>query len=236
MNSSESILPGLFISLTFHLVVFLILPLLAKLARTEEEFIRPETFQLVQPPQRIPHPPAPAKKPKPTPQKPEPPEPAPKKPEPKPEPEPKPGKQREPRRKDAQSRTKETPDTSRQKQQEELEQLAGLLGDMAPATEVQTQTSFSYDWYLNSIRGAIERYWNPQTRDSEIKVRLTFTIYANGSISDVSISHSSGDTFIDKLAIRAVRQAAPFGKLPPGYASSSLQLDCTFRPTKGAGG
>lgn len=245
MPEKPYIIPGIFISFTFHLIVFFIVPLLAKLVRPEEEFSRPKTFQLVQPPQ-----PQKSAQPEPvtktSPQK-RPPEPEPKpQPEPQPEPEPEPVQEPEPKpepEKKAQTAQtsrehtakQDTPadnDSTQRTQQEELEQLAGLLGNVTPATQLQTGSNFTYDWYLNSVRSALERYWNPSSDNEELKVKVHFTISAHGSVSNIGVATSSGDSFLDRLAVRAVQQAAPFGKLPPGYASNTLTIHCTFRPTR----
>ena len=78
----------------------------------------------------------------------------------------------------------------------------------------------------------LERYWNPTTENRSIKVIVAFTIHQDGTISEPSISSSSGNSTLDNLALRAVKLAAPFGKLPPGFEGNRLDLNCTLIPTR----
>lgn len=203
------------ISLTFHVVVFLIVPIITKLFRQPTRFERPQTFQLVQPP--IPQPVTrpkqqPVEKPKPQ-VKPPPPKP-------------------EPKKVETRAPSKPVPAKEPVQEEENLDELASLLEEIPAPAQVATPSNFKYHWYLNSVQQKAERHWQPPTRDPDISVVVAFTIYANGSISNPRVRTSSGSGMLDNLAIRAIRLAAPFGKLPPGFSENRLDLTCTFRPVR----
>ena len=75
-------------------------------------------------------------------------------------------------------------------------------------------------------------YWNPPTGNSTISVVVSFTIHRDGTMSDPEIAKGSGNASLDNLALRAVKLAAPFGALPPGFPSDNLELSCTLIPTR----
>jgi len=55
--------------------------------------------------------------------------------------------------------------------------------------------------------------------ENKAKLKVTFQIKTNGSISDLKIGSSSGDAKLDAKVLQAVKKAAPFAKLPPMQAS-----------------
>ena len=208
------------LSILFHLIVLVILPIMSRLLQKTKKFERPKTFQLVASPFK----PAPARK--------------------------------VPVREDArkqwkpqeekQARPKTAPDRAAprkkheaQKSQdaarpirEDLDELASILDEIPAPAQVAAVGNFKYHWYLNNVSQKLERYWKPTTENRSLKVVVSFTIKQDGSITEPSIATSSGNGTLDNLALRAVRLAAPFGKLPPGFEGNQLDLDCTLIPTR----
>ena len=208
------------LSIVFHLVVLVVLPIMTRLFQKTRRFERPKTFQLVASPLK----PNPAR--------------------------------RVPVRKDAirqrkpQEERKDRPRTApdrnapRKKQdaqksqdaarpiRENLDELASLLDEIPAPAQVAAVGNFKYHWYLNNVQQKLERYWNPTTENRNLKVIVSFTIKQDGTISDPSIATSSGNGTLDNLALRAVKLAAPFGKLPPGFEGNQLDLNCTLIPTR----
>jgi TonB family protein len=194
-------------SIIFHIIVFIAIPLTIKLLRKPETFASVATVQLVRLPQALA---APQKE-------------AAAKPKAKPATPAKPVPAKNPR---AAAKKEEV------KPEENLDELQDLLGDMQPATQFAVAGNFKYDWYLTNVRLKTERFWNPPADNPDLAVVVSFTIFSDGGVSDVTVRQTSGNSTLDNLAIRAVALAAPFGKLPPGYSENRLDLTCTFRPVR----
>ncbi|MFP4416648.1 MAG: energy transducer TonB, partial [Chitinispirillaceae bacterium] len=226
-SRNGSLVPVVVFSIVFHVIVLLIVPLTVHMFWKPKEYSRPKTFQLVRPaiPQSAPKPPAPEvkKQVEPAPQPKAEPKPQPK---PKPSPTPKPADKPKPVDKPA-------PEPKPQPPQEDLGELSELLGGMpVPAAELSMGEEFKYGWYINAMRNKIERNWQPSVQNPDLSVVVQFVVMINGTIGDVSVKRSSGSASLDNMALRAVKMAAPFGKLPPGFSENQLQVECTLRPTR----
>ncbi len=58
-------------------------------------------------------------------------------------------------------------------------------------------------------------------RGSDGEAHVTFTVAADGSVSRIALSRSSGNAALDDAALAAVRRAAPFPPIPEGAGRSS---------------
>jgi len=209
----------LVVSIVFHLLLIIGIPLALKLVWKQKKFERPKTFQLVTPikpvhSKRVPVREAPKQR---IPQR-----------ETKPEPRQVPT-QKETLSKNANPQPKKE---AAKPVEENLDELASLLDELPVPAQVSAVGDFKYHWYLNSVQQKLERNWNPPTENREVKVVVSFTIHHDGTISEPVIGRSSGNSTIDNLAVRAVKLSAPFGKLPPGFAGDRLELNCTLIPTR----
>ncbi len=207
------------LSIVFHVICLVVVPVLGYLFWKPQHFDRPKAFQLVS----LPIPPSMPKKaivPKDAPKQrvaqniPEPakvPGPAPK----------------------VKDNTK-TPSKNEpaQSTKENLDELASLLDEIPAPAQISAPGDFKYPWYLTNVQNKIQRYWNPPSENKQLKVVVTFTIFSDGTISEPKVLKSCGNTTIDNLAIRAVRLAAPFGKLNVGFNTRSLDLNVTLNPTR----
>lgn len=205
------------ISIAFHLLMLIGIPLILKLTWKPRTFQRPQTFQLVSPmrpvtPQKVQNAPQQrvARR------------------EAKPEPKPVPSTNKSADR-NAKPQPKKEPSRA---VEENLDELASILEELPVPTRVSAVGDFKFHWYLNHVQQRLETYWNPPTENHHIKVVVHFIIYNDGNISEPSIRKSSGNSTIDNIALRAVKLAAPFRKLPPGFSGDKLDLNCTLIPTR----
>lgn len=117
----------------------------------------------------------------------------------------------------------ETPD------EEPSEVADANLGVSGPT--VQTDTDFPFAWYLGQVEGRIARNWRPRQLGFRDRTRIAcavhFVIARNGTVTQVTLSESSGLGLYDREALRAV-QTTGLPPLPPTYGGASLGVTFIF--------
>ena len=85
-----------------------------------------------------------------------------------------------------------------------------------------TDDESPYSDYLQRIYRKIQPLWRfPQKLDREFEqgdLFVRFTLSALGEVDTVIVEKSSGFPEFDGNAVAAIRRAAPFGPVPPGFA------------------
>lgn len=211
------------LSVVFHVFVLVIVPVATKLVWKPSKFQRPKTFQLVSAP--LPLPPTPVRR---TPVKTEAPKQRIPKQESKPEPSPIPAKKNVAKKETRPAKQEE----AARPIEENLDELASILNEIPSPAQVSAVGDFKFHWYLANVVQKIERYWSPSTENRNVKIQVSFSIQSNGSITEPVLVRSSGNSSLDNLGLRAVKLAAPFGKLPPGFSGDRLDLNLTLIPTR----
>ena len=93
--------------------------------------------------------------------------------------------------------------------------------------------SFGYSYYLNMILSKIGDNWlNPYEGGKKLAVVVYFTITADGSIEDIKLEKSSGDTYYDQLALRAVYVTKRLPPLPSEFREERLKVHLEFECTQ----
>jgi TonB family protein len=93
-----------------------------------------------------------------------------------------------------------------------------------------------YGTYIEAAKSRIYGNWQQWTIDAvgrnsrTIHCAITFTINRDGSLKDVHISESSGNSTYDNSAYRAVLSSNPLGKLPGDYSGSYVTATLDFNP------
>jgi TonB family protein len=88
------------------------------------------------------------------------------------------------------------------------------------------------DWYLAAVQRKILMLWTLQLKPNfSQNIAVTFTILADGSVSDVHVTQTSGVPQLDFAAQRAVMTAAPFSPLPRDYGTNRKTIQAIFQPT-----
>ena len=106
--------------------------------------------------------------------------------------------------------------------------------DLAEGDRVDINTSdYRYISYFTSMRKSIELVWNYPAnavrRRQQGKVGLEFTIFKNGSVSNVKVLDSSGYSSLDNAIVEAIKLSSPFSPLPDGFGKSRMTITGTFR-------
>lgn len=89
-----------------------------------------------------------------------------------------------------------------------------------------------YPYYVDGVRSRIQQSWDQSTIEPAVraahraKTVMTFRISANGSISNIKVAQSSGNSSMDYSAMRALQSIDAFKPLPIDYMGS--YVDVTF--------
>jgi periplasmic protein TonB len=96
-------------------------------------------------------------------------------------------------------------------------------------------TDFPHAWYLRQVLAKVQERWQSQNRASEPdqKPLIWVEINRDGSIATPRIERSSGNTFYDQAALRAIVEASPFPQLPADWTKSSLRVLFNFELRRG---
>lgn len=89
-----------------------------------------------------------------------------------------------------------------------------------------------YPWYVDAVRSRVEQSWDQTTIDPVTRAAhqahavVSFRINANGSISNIRMAQSSGNSSMDYSAMRAMQSIDAFRPLPNDYMGK--YVDVTF--------
>jgi protein TonB len=87
------------------------------------------------------------------------------------------------------------------------------------------------DWYMTGVQRKLWIVWAQQMRAGMPQpVIVSFTILADGSVTDVHVVQSSTVYLLDNAAQRAIISSAPFGPLPKDYGTNRITIQCVFKP------
>jgi len=96
-------------------------------------------------------------------------------------------------------------------------------------------TDFPHAWYLRQVLAKVQERWQSQKRASEPEQKPLVWVEINrdGSITTPRIERSSGNTFYDQAALRAIVEASPFPQLPADWTKPSLRILFNFELRRG---
>ena len=120
----------------------------------------------------------------------------------------------------------------------ELPSAAGLPSGTAGATGsalsfgadvAAFDTDFPFSYYVQQLVSLIGANWfRPDAPDGSV-CTVSFRIQRSGQVSDVSVESSSGVSYYDRAAVRAVYAANPLPPLPTDYRNEQLGVHLRFR-------
>jgi len=93
---------------------------------------------------------------------------------------------------------------------------------LAPSDASPPRKPISSSSYNSAIWSALARHKPRVGRPGSASV--TFEIGSNGRLRFAKVSRSSGDSYLDRLAIASVRNAAPFPSPPSGLVSYTIRI------------
>ena len=90
-------------------------------------------------------------------------------------------------------------------------------------------SNFKYSYYAGEVKKKISKQWKWIENYSQLTVIVYFKIHRNGSISNISIKKSSGNSEYDKYALDTIQRAMPFPDLPEDYGNDILGVYFEFK-------
>jgi len=95
-------------------------------------------------------------------------------------------------------------------------------------------TDFPYAWYIRQVHQKIQERWNGRAIPGQ-QPTVVFEIRRDGRLNLVVIDKSSGNSYYDQVALRAINDAGPFPPLPDDFKKPVLRigLQFAFDPTGG---
>jgi protein TonB len=89
-----------------------------------------------------------------------------------------------------------------------------------------------YSWFVDAVRNRISSNWIQSMVDPSVRfaprATITFAILRDGSITNIQILHSSGNSSVDNSAVRAILSSSPVTKLPNDYSGSVVNVEFWF--------
>jgi TonB family protein len=91
-----------------------------------------------------------------------------------------------------------------------------------------------YGWYIEAVKRRINQSWLQNTIDPAVRAArqahsvVQFTINRDGSVKDIRLQQSSGNSSMDTSGIRAIYAADHFDRLPSDYSGSYVVVTFDF--------
>lgn len=85
-----------------------------------------------------------------------------------------------------------------------------------------------FDPYMYNLQNEIKKNWHPPKNNESKDVVVKFTIAKDGSLIKTNIIKSSNNMAIDRSAIEALQNSAPFAPLPKQFKEESVDIEFTF--------
>jgi periplasmic protein TonB len=97
------------------------------------------------------------------------------------------------------------------------------------ASVTSFDTDFPFAYYVEQLLSLIGANWfKPESAEGTSCV-IAFRVLRSGQVTDVKLDSSSGVSYYDRAAARAVYAANPLPPLPPDYRNESLGVHLKFQ-------
>ena len=100
----------------------------------------------------------------------------------------------------------------------------------APSSLTVDAPRFPFSYYLAAIERKVSQNWfsSSSGKGEGYSCVVYFRMNRNGSVSDLRIEESSGNSYFDRSALRAIRSSDPFPPLPRAFTDPWLGIHFTF--------
>ena len=88
-------------------------------------------------------------------------------------------------------------------------------------------SDFKYAWYVALVQRKIEEQWGDKSLQGR-QPEIVFEIDRTGQVRSSRVSKSSGNPLYDRVALRAIADAAPFPPLPQDFPKPEMSIGMEF--------
>jgi protein TonB len=88
-------------------------------------------------------------------------------------------------------------------------------------------SDFPFAWYLSRVQAKVTERWVGKALPGQQPVAV-FEISREGQVSKLAIEKTSGNSYYDQAALRAITEANPFPPLPPEFTGQTLRVHLGF--------
>jgi protein TonB len=89
-----------------------------------------------------------------------------------------------------------------------------------------------FPWYVEAVRRRISSNWLLSTVDPAIRwaprAVVSFQVFRDGTVANIQLLRSSGNTSVDNAAVRAILSSSPLERLPNEYSGSYVLVEFWF--------
>jgi periplasmic protein TonB len=89
-----------------------------------------------------------------------------------------------------------------------------------------------FSWYVEAVQRRVSGNWLLSTVDPGVqyapRVTVIFEILRDGTVTNVQVTKSSGNSSVDMSAVRSIRDSSPLDHLPPEYSGSNVNVEYWF--------
>ncbi len=129
--------------------------------------------------------------------------------------------------------------TEKDRQHSEKDNSLFLSSTLDPLAQKESQSidmatsEYKYLGYFVHMRKAIELVWNypedARIEKKEGETSIQFNILANGEVTEIICTKSSGHFLLDEEVAKAITRAAPFSPIPEAMNKKSLLITGKFK-------
>ncbi len=97
---------------------------------------------------------------------------------------------------------------------------------------IEGDPDFDFSGYIGILNRLLQQAWRPPSvrppEERDYVTIISFTIYRDGTISNIQMESSSGWMLLDQTVREAVKRASPLEPLPQTYSSGQIRVRVPF--------
>jgi len=136
----------------------------------------------------------------------------------------------EPEKEEPEEKPEEKPPPKPEPEKDESVDVTVEEGSGEETSVAVDAPEFPFSYYLSAIERKVSSNWfsGSVEHGTSRSCLVFFRLNRSGGISGLRIEESSGDSYFDRAALRAVRSSAPFPPLPGAFDEPSLGIHFKF--------
>ena len=130
------------------------------------------------------------------------------------------------------SSSQQQPAQPQQAQQQQFSVSGATQGGMAFSGPGGGDFSGRFPSYVEAVSNRISSNWLQSSVDPSLpwapRATIVFQILRDGTVTNIQLLQSSGNSSVDRSAVRAVQSSSPMSPLPSGYSGNNVTVEFWF--------